>query len=52
MNLYSLARVANTLSALLSGDPKRMETRAKNIVVGRTLARGGVWNALWGRWGR
>lgn len=50
MNIYSLARTANTLGTLLSGDPKRIGTRAKNVVIGRTLARGGVWMKLWGRW--
>lgn len=47
-SLYRAARTVNTLSALTSGNPKRAGRRAKNIVVGRVLARGGVWRRLWG----
>jgi len=47
-SLYKLARTTNTLSALLSGDGKRAGRRAKNIAVGRALARGAVWRKLWG----
>jgi hypothetical protein len=52
MNLYGIARWANTIGAILSGDPHRIGVRAKNIVVGRTLARGGVWQGLWRAWWR
>lgn len=44
MNLYTLARTWNTLSSLLRGRPY---PRAKNIVVGRTMARMGIWRRLW-----
>lgn len=47
MDLYKLARTVQTLKALGSGDPKRMGRRAKNIVVGRALARTGFWRWLW-----
>ncbi len=47
MNLYKLARNVNTAKVLLSGDPKRINRRAKNIVLGRLLARAGVWRRLW-----
>ena len=47
MNLYTLARTVNTISAIVRGRPG---TRAKNIVVGRTLARAGFWRRLWGPW--
>ncbi len=46
-DLYRLARTANTLDALASGNPDRIARRAKNIILGRALARGGVWRALW-----
>lgn len=48
MNLYQLARVVQTGKVIASGDPKRIARRGKNIVVGRTLARAGVWRKLWG----
>lgn len=47
MNAYKFARNLNTLSVLASGDPRRIRRRAKNIVVGRALARSGFWAWLW-----
>ena len=47
MNLYTLARTVQTVRAVFGGHPS---TRVKNIVVGRTLARTGVWNFLWKPW--
>ena len=47
-SLYKLARTVNTAQAFTSGDSKRAGRRAKNIVVGRSLARGGLWNWLFG----
>jgi hypothetical protein len=47
MNLYTLARTWQTIKAIASGRPS---TRVKNIVVGRTLARAGVWRRVWGPW--
>jgi hypothetical protein len=47
MNLYRLARVVNTVSVVASGNPKRIARRGKNIVIGRALARAGVWGRLW-----
>ncbi|MCK8826792.1 hypothetical protein MWH25_03405 [Natroniella acetigena] len=37
--LYKLARVANDVETLSSGDPKRVAKRAKNKVIGRKLIR-------------
>ena len=37
--LYSLARLLGDVTALGSGDPKRVKRRAKRRVVGRTLGR-------------
>jgi hypothetical protein len=46
-NLYTIARTANTISALMSGNPSRMSRRVGNIILGRALGRAGVWRALW-----
>ncbi len=48
-NLYRTARLANDVSALASGNPRRIARRARNRIVGRALARGGFWRLLWGR---
>lgn len=37
--LYKLARLANDVEKLSSGDPKRIVKRAKNKVIGRKLIR-------------
>ena len=43
--LFHAARVAATVQSL--GSPRRAGRRAKNIVVGRVLARTGFWRWLW-----
>jgi hypothetical protein len=48
--LFRAARLSATVGALASGDPKRISRRARNVVVGRTLAKAGVWKLLWGAW--
>jgi hypothetical protein len=45
--LYRAARVSNNLSAIASGNPRRMSHRARNIAIGRGLGRAGVWRRLW-----
>lgn len=45
--LFRLARWAATFSALASGSPRRVARRGKNILLGRALARAGVWRRLW-----
>jgi hypothetical protein len=45
--LFKLARLSATASALASGNPKRIARRAKNIAVGKVLARAGFWRRLW-----
>jgi len=45
--LYRAARLSDNISALASGNPRRVARRAKNIAVGRTLGRAGVWRRLW-----
>jgi len=37
--LYQLARLANDVEKLSSGDPKKIARRAKNKVIGRKLIR-------------
>jgi len=46
-NLYRAARIANDVSTLSSGNPHRIARRAKNKIVGRAMARAGLWRALW-----
>jgi len=46
-DLYKVARTANTLDTLFSGNPTRISRRAKNVILGRALGRAGVWRALW-----
>lgn len=45
--LYRAARISDTIGALASGKPRRVATRGKNIIIGRTLGRAGVWRRLW-----
>jgi len=45
--LYQAARLSSDLDALTSGNPRRVAKRAKNVALGRSLARAGVWRALW-----
>lgn len=46
--LFRAARASATIRALASGDSKKIGRRGKNILVGRALARGGIWRKLWG----
>lgn len=52
MNLTSLlfrsARLSADVKALTSGSPRRMVRRGKNKIIGRVLARAGIWRKLWG----
>jgi len=45
--LFRTARRVDDLEALASGNPKRIERRVKNRIVGRVLARAGFWRWLW-----
>ena len=46
-SLYRAARLSNDISAVASGKPSRVARRAKNVAVGRSLGKAGVWRALW-----
>ena len=45
--MYRAARVWNDVSTIASGNPKRIARRAKNKIVGRSVARAGLWKLLW-----
>jgi muconolactone delta-isomerase len=45
--LFRAARLSADVKAVSSGDPKRVARRAKNKVVGRGMARAGIWRRLW-----
>jgi hypothetical protein len=46
-NLYRSARILGDMQAVASGNPKRIERRAKNKLIGRALGRSGFWRFLW-----
>ena len=46
--LFRAARLSATATAVASGHPQRIARRAKNVVVGRALAKAGVWRGLYG----
>jgi hypothetical protein len=46
-NLYRAARVARNVEVIESGDPRRVNRRIKNVMLGRLLGRAGVWRFLW-----
>jgi len=45
--LFRAARLSATTKAIASGDPRKVARRAKNIAVGRTFAKAGIWGRLW-----
>ena len=45
--LFKLARMSADAKALTSGSPKRIARRGKNKLLGRALAKGGIWRKLW-----
>jgi hypothetical protein len=45
--LYRAARISNNISAIASGNPRRVARRANNVALGRALGRGGFWRWLW-----
>jgi hypothetical protein len=51
--LYRAARLSASGRAVRrsveTGNPYYAVRRARNIAVGRTLARAGLWRALWGK---
>ncbi len=47
-SMFRAARVTDDLEAFGSGNPSKMARRAKNVAVGRSAAKGGVWRRLFG----
>lgn len=45
--LFKTARTVDDIETLASGNPKRIERRAKNKLLGRVLGRAGLWRRLW-----
>ncbi len=45
--MYAAARLANDVSTVASGNPRRIVRRAKNKIIGRALGRAGLWRWLW-----
>jgi hypothetical protein len=45
--LFKAARIMDDVEAAGSGNPKRVERRAKNVALGRALRKAGVWRKLW-----
>lgn len=45
--MFRAARLSATASALASGNSKRIARRAKNVTVGRAMAKAGVFRRLW-----
>ena len=50
-DVYQAARLGSDVRAVErtveTGDPRFVERRAKNVIVGRTLGKAGVWRKLW-----
>jgi len=44
--LFRAARVVDDVEAVESGNPERIVRRGRNVLIGRGLARGGFWRAL------
>ena len=47
-SMYRAARLANDVSVIASGNPNRIMRRAKNKIIGRAMARAGLWRTLFG----
>jgi hypothetical protein len=45
--LFRAARITDDIEAAASGNPRRIARRTKNVVVGRSLGRAGLWRRLW-----
>jgi hypothetical protein len=45
--LYRAARLSDNISAIASGNPRRVARGARNVLVGRAFGRAGVWRRLW-----
>jgi hypothetical protein len=45
---FRFVRDVDTAEAISSGNPRRIVRRAKNVAVGRSLAKAGLWRGLFG----
>ncbi len=45
--LYRATRISNDISAVASGNPRRVARRTRNVIVGRSVGRAGIWRRLW-----
>ena len=46
--MYAAARLANDISVVAFGNPRRIARRARNKIIGRALGRAGLWRLLFG----
>ena len=44
--LYRPGRLSNDISAVASGNPRRVARRTRNVIVGHVLGRAGIWRKL------
>ena len=47
-SMFRAARLTDDMEAFGSGEPSKMARRSKNIAIGRSAARGGIWRKLFG----
>lgn len=46
--MFSAARLTDDIESFGSGEPERMARRGKNVAIGRSAAKGGVWRRIFG----
>jgi hypothetical protein len=48
-SLFKMARTVDNVETVASGNPEKIARRAKNVALGRTLAKKGFWKMLFGK---